>query len=219
LNGEYFASFETPDAGMWAFFQAVQRNERAYSYLSAGMVSFARWYAPTIMDSPVSGRGSFNSWLSRCDGAARALLQPLPSREEALEWQAWRGLLEEGAERGSSSADDPDEGSVEDSDDGSSAVPSAARPGYAYSATLGREIPNGDCVQSRRDRLWYRAVAGRWQLTQETDSACVERHPLSGGGGGDGGGGGGGTASSSSSSAGLLIVALGAGAVWFLAKR
>lgn len=46
------------------------------------------------------------------------------------------------------------------------------------STTLGRTLPENSCVQSGRDRTWYRCAAGEWAASSEQDGACTARYAL-----------------------------------------
>jgi hypothetical protein len=61
---------------------------------------------------------------------------------------------------------------------GSSPAPDDASGDACQSATLGREVPERTCVQSRSDSQWYRCRDGNWFETTSSDSLCSARHPL-----------------------------------------
>lgn len=46
------------------------------------------------------------------------------------------------------------------------------------SATLGRTTPENACVQSSRDRTWYRCENTEWVSSTQNDPKCTEKHPL-----------------------------------------
>jgi peptidoglycan/xylan/chitin deacetylase (PgdA/CDA1 family) len=47
------------------------------------------------------------------------------------------------------------------------------------SSTLGRNVAENVCVQSRRDEKWYRCVDGEWAASAgAADAACTQRFPL-----------------------------------------
>ncbi|MBX3231470.1 MAG: polysaccharide deacetylase family protein [Labilithrix sp.] len=46
------------------------------------------------------------------------------------------------------------------------------------SATLGRNVKENVCVQSRTDEKWYRCVDGEWARSEAGDARCTARHPL-----------------------------------------
>jgi peptidoglycan/xylan/chitin deacetylase (PgdA/CDA1 family) len=49
-----------------------------------------------------------------------------------------------------------------------------------FSATLGTNVVEGTCVESRRDRKWYRCVDGEWAASAGAgDAKCVKRVALS----------------------------------------
>ena len=47
-----------------------------------------------------------------------------------------------------------------------------------YSHTLGREMPDNACVQSRSDSLWYQCANGSWVDRWTDPAACNGVHPL-----------------------------------------
>ncbi|HZS40094.1 MAG TPA: phage tail tip lysozyme [Polyangia bacterium] len=47
-----------------------------------------------------------------------------------------------------------------------------------YSHTLGREMPDNACVQSRSDNLWYQCANGSWVDRWTDPAACNGVHPL-----------------------------------------
>ncbi len=47
-----------------------------------------------------------------------------------------------------------------------------------YSHTLGREMPDNACVQSRSDRLWYQCANGAWVDRWTDPNACNGVYPL-----------------------------------------
>ena len=47
-----------------------------------------------------------------------------------------------------------------------------------YSGTLGREMPDNACVQSKYDRLWYQCSNGSWVDRWTDPDACNGVHPL-----------------------------------------
>ncbi|MFT3693877.1 MAG: phage tail tip lysozyme [Kofleriaceae bacterium] len=47
-----------------------------------------------------------------------------------------------------------------------------------YSATLGREMPDNACVQSRSDSLWYQCSNGSWVDRWSDPDACNGVYPL-----------------------------------------
>ena len=198
------AAFPNLAAGVSRWVASVEQNSEPWERLSRGSLSFwPRLVAIEGLPSvPFSTALAANNRVAAIVGA-----ESISGDEATFQREDWDGR-EEPAEGSNASA---------------TPTPTARTPrsGYAYSATLRRDIPNGHCVQSRRDRLWYRAVGGQWILTEESDPACAERHPLSGGsGGGSGGGGGGGSNTSSSlSSAGpFLLLGLGWG-LWRLLRK
>ena len=50
-----------------------------------------------------------------------------------------------------------------------------------YSSTLGREVPEKTCVESRLDSAWYQCDNGGWFAGQGSRGTCASTHPLSGG--------------------------------------
>jgi hypothetical protein len=69
---------------------------------------------------------------------------------------------------------------IQDAQQALSAYGGGASGGGAgcYSHTLGREMPDNACVQSRFDRLWYQCANGAW-VDRWTDPApCNGVHPL-----------------------------------------
>jgi hypothetical protein len=47
-----------------------------------------------------------------------------------------------------------------------------------WSSTLGREMPDNACVQSRHDGLWYQCANGAWVDRWTDPAACNGVHPL-----------------------------------------
>lgn len=47
-----------------------------------------------------------------------------------------------------------------------------------YSGTLGKEMPNNACVQSKFDKLWYQCDDGSWVDRWTDPAACDGVHPL-----------------------------------------
>ena len=47
-----------------------------------------------------------------------------------------------------------------------------------YSSTLGREMPDNACVQSRADSLWYQCANGAWVDRWTDPQACSGVYPL-----------------------------------------
>jgi hypothetical protein len=47
-----------------------------------------------------------------------------------------------------------------------------------YSSTLGREMPDNACVQSKFDKLWYQCANGAWVDRWTDPAACNGVHPL-----------------------------------------
>jgi hypothetical protein len=47
-----------------------------------------------------------------------------------------------------------------------------------YSATLGRDMPENSCVQSKFDTAWYQCADGEWVDRWSNPNACVSQHPL-----------------------------------------
>jgi hypothetical protein len=47
-----------------------------------------------------------------------------------------------------------------------------------YSGTLGKEMPDNACVQSKYDRLWYQCSNGSWVDRWTDPDACNGVHPL-----------------------------------------
>jgi hypothetical protein len=47
-----------------------------------------------------------------------------------------------------------------------------------YSHTLGKEMPDNACVQSRSDNLWYQCANGSWVDRWTDPAACNGVHPL-----------------------------------------
>ena len=47
-----------------------------------------------------------------------------------------------------------------------------------YSSTLGQEMPNNACVQSRSDHAWYQCDKGSWVDRWNDPAACDGIHPL-----------------------------------------
>jgi muramidase (phage lysozyme) len=47
-----------------------------------------------------------------------------------------------------------------------------------YSGTLGREVANNACVQSKYDSQWYQCDAGHWVDRWTDPAACSSVHPL-----------------------------------------
>jgi hypothetical protein len=200
------ASFATLREGITRIFEIVSAQPRARDMLAAGFVSWARWAFPGTMDRPPEARASFDSYLRRGSEVAAILLQP-PFSEADIdqEWEAWRGNYVSGGDDATPAETEP-----------AAAPPRVVRPGYAYSATLRREVPNGACVQSARDRLYYQARAGEWALCPGgvCPATCVERYPLR-----EGSGGSSGSSGSSGSTVGPFLL-LGAGwAIWWAMGR
>lgn len=50
--------------------------------------------------------------------------------------------------------------------------------GGCQSATLGREVENNACVQSRSDQKWYQCNNGAWVDRFSDPTACASVHPL-----------------------------------------
>jgi len=50
--------------------------------------------------------------------------------------------------------------------------------GACSSATLGRSVPENECVQARSDQRWYRCESGEWMGSSPTDARCTARFPL-----------------------------------------
>jgi hypothetical protein len=46
-----------------------------------------------------------------------------------------------------------------------------------FSSTLQRDVAQGTCVQSKRDRVWYRCENSGWKAN-DGNTGCVARHPL-----------------------------------------
>lgn len=68
-----------------------------------------------------------------------------------------------------------------------------ASSGRCYSSTLGREVAEKTCVESRLDSAWYQCDNGSWFSGRGSRGACSSTHPLSGGSTGGGSSSGGGT--------------------------
>jgi hypothetical protein len=47
-----------------------------------------------------------------------------------------------------------------------------------YSHTLGRQVPDNTCVQSRADSLWYQCAGDHWVDRWTDPAACSSVHPL-----------------------------------------
>lgn len=47
-----------------------------------------------------------------------------------------------------------------------------------FSTTLGREVVENTCVQSRSDQKWYQCDAGKWVDRYSDPAACASIHPL-----------------------------------------
>ena len=47
-----------------------------------------------------------------------------------------------------------------------------------YSGTLGKEMPDNACVQSKFDSLWYQCSNGSWVDRWTDPDACNGVHPL-----------------------------------------
>jgi len=47
-----------------------------------------------------------------------------------------------------------------------------------YSDTLGKEVANNTCVQSKYDNLWYQCDSGHWVDRWTDPAACSSVHPL-----------------------------------------
>ncbi len=60
------------------------------------------------------------------------------------------------------------------------AGPDDPSQGGCTSATLGFRVPEGACVQSRKDELFYRCADGEWaKASGPTDARCVGKtYPL-----------------------------------------
>lgn len=65
--------------------------------------------------------------------------------------------------------------------------------GRCYSSTLGREVAEKTCVESRLDSAWYQCDNGSWYPGRASRGSCSSTHPLSGGSTGTGNTGGSGT--------------------------
>jgi hypothetical protein len=61
---------------------------------------------------------------------------------------------------------------------GGSAPPPTPTGGNCYSGTLGREVANNTCVQSKFDSKWYQCNAGTWVDRWSDPAACSSVHPL-----------------------------------------
>jgi hypothetical protein len=196
------AAFGTLREGITSLFQVVLAQPRVRDMLAAGFVAWARWAVPASMDPPPQARSSFDAYLRRASEVAAILLQPPFSQADIdQEWEAWQGNYVSGGDDATPAETEP-----------SAAPPRVVRPGYAYSATLRREVPNGACVQSARDRLYYQARAGEWALCPGgvCPATCVERYPLREGSGSGGSSGSSGSSGSGGSSVGPFLL-LGAG--------
>jgi hypothetical protein len=203
-DGRKVAAFASLREGMTRLFQGALTRPRVRETMGAGFLSWARWANPGTMDPPPDSRASFDSYIRQAQEVAPLLLQaPLSASDLEGEWDAWSGRY----------VGPDDTGNVSPEEEPPAAPPRVVRPGFAYSATLGREVPNGACVQSARDRLYYQARAGEWALCPGgvCPATCVERYPLREGSGGSGG--------SSGSSVGPFLL-LGAGwALWWVMGR
>jgi len=201
-DGRKVASFASLREGVNRLFQSALSRPRVLDVMGAGFVSWARWANPGTMDPPPDSRESFNAYLARAQEVAPLLLQsPLSPSDVEGEWNAWSGRYV-GADDG--------EGLGPEAEPASS-PPRVVRAGFAWSTTLGREVANGSCVQSRSDRRWYQARAGEWALCPggTCPVVCVERYPLATGS----------SSSSSSSSVGPFLL-LGAGwALWWAMRK
>jgi muramidase (phage lysozyme) len=47
-----------------------------------------------------------------------------------------------------------------------------------HSDTLGKDVPNNACVQSKSDKKWYQCNAGHWVDRWSDPNACSSVHPL-----------------------------------------
>ena len=60
-----------------------------------------------------------------------------------------------------------------------SSAPPAPSSSGCYSNTLGREVVENTCVQSRSDSKWYQCLGGnKWDIRWGVAAACVSEHPL-----------------------------------------
>ena len=66
-----------------------------------------------------------------------------------------------------------------------------ASSGRCYSSTLGREVAEKTCVESRLDSAWYQCDNGSWYSGRSSRGACSSTHALGGGSTPPSGGGGG----------------------------
>ena len=200
-DGRKVAAFPSLADGLVRLFQSATAVPRARELMAVAFVSWARWFVPGTMDPPPDSRASFDAYMARAREVSALLLQaPLSESDIANEWEAWSGRYVS-----------DDSGSVPAEAEPATAPPRTVRPGFAWSTTLGREVANGSCVQSRQDRRWYQARAGEWALCPggTCPVVCLERFPLATGS----------SSSSSSSSAGPFLL-LGAGwALWWAMRK
>jgi hypothetical protein len=206
-RGGLWGAFDSLEAGVVAFVAWVQRSTvRGWELLGTGALGF--W--PYLQRAAGLPETSVTEAVQAFNNAAAWNTVPELGREEVtLAGQDWREAA------GASGREDGPPATVglptvrrPAEAEPATAPPRVVRPGYAYSATLGREVPNGACVQSARDRLYYQARAGQWALCPGgvCPATCVERYQLA-------------TGSSSSSSAGPFLL-LGAGwALWWVMGR
>ncbi len=59
---------------------------------------------------------------------------------------------------------------------GTTPPPSAGKT--CFSSTIGANVAENGCVQSRRDQKWYRCEDGEWTASSATDAKCTSKKPL-----------------------------------------